>query len=303
MTKYIAVMPASQLGNLKRYLLMFDELALVNIEGQQIEPHLEADVEWLHDRGVVSPLIRANVKRGTLNARREGDAGPGITMSVVGIEVHVPAQGKLPSIHDRYFISEDAAVRIETGEVTRRGIGPVCRQLADRLNSWEPIARAISLAPVDENVQWNDVQATPGDVLRVLINEMPQPSDDTALDRILEFRSDTDSKNKIIAFRHWIQNLIAQKISAREAIEEMEFLKMQYAEHMCLHGMKVNTGFCETLVTTAFGMAENLVKLKWSEFGKVPFILKHRKIELLEAEAKAPGREISYLIHAARELR
>jgi hypothetical protein len=35
----------------------------------------------------------------------------------------------------------------------------------------------------------------------------------------------------------------------------------------------------------------------------MPFAISARKIELLEAELKAPGREISYIAHVRSELR
>ena len=77
--------------------------------------------------------------------------------------------------------------------------------------------------------------------------------------------------------------------------EEIEVLLDEYEEHMKLHLMKVNKGATESLVTVAGKVAEDLVKVKWGELAKLPFILKERKISLLEAEAKAPNRELAFI--------
>ena len=77
--------------------------------------------------------------------------------------------------------------------------------------------------------------------------------------------------------------------------EEIEVLLDEYEEHMKLRRIKVNKGAAETLLTVAGKVAEDFVKLKWGELAKLPFILKERRISLLEAELKAPHRELAFL--------
>jgi hypothetical protein len=48
--------------------------------------------------------------------------------------------------------------------------------------------------------------------------------------------------------------------------------------------MKTNTGILETVVISGLQIAENLVKLKLGEIGKIPFAARHRKIALYEGE-------------------
>jgi hypothetical protein len=82
--------------------------------------------------------------------------------------------------------------------------------------------------------------------------------------------------------------------------EEIEVLLDEYEEHMKLHRMKVNKGATETLLTVAGKVAEDFVKLKWGELAKVPFILRERKLSLLDAEKSAPTREPAYISIAKR---
>jgi len=65
---------------------------------------------------------------------------------------------------------------------------------------------------------------------------------------------------------------------------------------MKLHKMKVYPGFIESVVTVTPEILENLAKIKLSKVARALFFFKHKKINLMEAELKAPGRDLAYLI-------
>ena len=92
-------------------------------------------------------------------------------------------------------------------------------------------------------------------------------------------------------------------VSPRELADEIEWLLHEYETYMRVHEMKVRRGVLETVITGAAQMAEDFVKIKWGKLAKMPFAISARKIELLEAELKAPGREITYIAHVRSELR
>ena len=84
-----------------------------------------------------------------------------------------------------------------------------------------------------------------------------------------------------------------------EIVQELEFLRREYERHMHVHKMNTNRGTLETLVTVSAEVAENLIKVKWGrKLAKLPFLLKERKIRLLEAELNAPGQEIALVAKA-----
>ena len=134
-------------------------------------------------------------------------------------------------------------------------------------------------------------------VLEVILKSMPIPDDQTAWEDIIEFRNDPEAMKRLRALRVWTRKFAhaTTATSLAEMKEEIEVLLDEYEEHMKLHRMKVNKGAAETLLTVAGKLTEDLVKLKWSELAKLPFILRERKISLLEAEAKAPNRELAYV--------
>ena len=134
-------------------------------------------------------------------------------------------------------------------------------------------------------------------VLEVVLKSMPIPDDETPWEAIIEFRNDPESMKRLRRLRVWVRKFAnaATATSLPEMKEEIEVLLDEYEEHMKLHLMKVNKGATESLVTVAGKVAEDLVKVKWGELAKLPFILKERKISLLEAEAKAPNRELAFI--------
>lgn len=67
---------------------------------------------------------------------------------------------------------------------------------------------------------------------------------------------------------------------------------------MRFHRMKITAGFLETIVNAAAEGIENFAKLRFGALAKSVFFLRHRTIQLLEAERAAPGRELAYMISA-----
>ena len=83
----------------------------------------------------------------------------------------------------------------------------------------------------------------------------------------------------------------------------LEWLLDEYQTHMQLHSLKTGTGTLETVISTTLEIAENLVKIKWSKAAQALFSIRRRKLALLEAEASAPGREVSYVASAKGKFR
>lgn len=134
----------------------------------------------------------------------------------------------------------------------------------------------------------------------MIIEKFPYLDELTSLEQILDFRTDPDSRRTITSLRRWASNIVAANRSAAEIAQEIEYLLGEYQRYMKLHEMKITRGAWETVITTAAESIEHLLKLQFGKAAKSLFALSSRKIELLEAETKAPGREIAYLAHARK---
>lgn len=138
------------------------------------------------------------------------------------------------------------------------------------------------------------------DVLRLVLNAFPTPTADVSWERIEEFRLNHDSRVKRSRLIGWINDMGRTTIPEIEICDKLEALLNDYSEHMRIHEIKVSRGALETVVVTAAELAEDLLKFKWGKLAKGLFELTHERIQLREAELKAPGRELAYIDAAKR---
>lgn len=134
--------------------------------------------------------------------------------------------------------------------------------------------------------------------MNVIVDNLPMPSDETPWEAILEFRSDPDSRRKLSHLKVWMHEIAKSNIDRIECEEKLAWLKQEFESHLRIHKLKTSYGAVEAMVTTTAEIAENLVKIKWGKAAKTLFSLGHERIELLEAESRAPGREIAYIVKA-----
>jgi hypothetical protein len=143
--------------------------------------------------------------------------------------------------------------------------------------------------------------ANKSDIIKIVINALPEPDDSTSWEQILDYRSDPDSISKFLALRNWMNEVARAKLTQTEIEEKLEHLINQYQQHMRLHKLKTNNGMLETLVVASAQFLEDLVKLKWGNIAKGLFSIKHRQVALLGGELTSPGKEVAYIVKARQE--
>jgi hypothetical protein len=181
-------------------------------------------------------------------------------------------------------------VRLEALELRERYGWNTCPILpASQILNWSPPVKSVEA--IDNK----------SDVLTIVLKKMPVIDDSVSWQQILEFRADTDSHGKLLALRRWITDVAKSNLSPIEIEEQLEWLMYDYERRMKLHKMKYKTGVLETIITTSLTFLENFVKFKWSEAAKSLFSLRHKRIDLMEAEINSPGAEVSYIVKAKEE--
>ena len=147
--------------------------------------------------------------------------------------------------------------------------------------------------PSLENPQANKV-----DVIQIVINALPQPSETIPWEQIIDFRNDPDTAHHFLALRNWMTETAKAQLTPGEIEEKIEYLLSQYGQHMKLHKLKINAGIIETIVVAGAEFLEDLVRLKWGKIAKGLFSLRHRRIALMEGELTAPGNQLAYIVKA-----
>jgi len=141
------------------------------------------------------------------------------------------------------------------------------------------------------------------DVLHLVLSKLPLPAAQTRWTDILEFRNDPDLKHSILGLRRWMRKVAGQSLSKQEIAEEIEWLMEEFRRHTELHKLKARTTAIEALIKIPFEVLENLLTLRWSKLLEPLLVLRKHRIQLLEAESNAPGRELCYLVKAGERFR
>jgi hypothetical protein len=137
-----------------------------------------------------------------------------------------------------------------------------------------------------------------GNVLRVGLEQLPLPDDSSPFEDVIDFK--IEAQDKQWAFRRFLHTLSTKPQSEAEIRDDFEWCLDEYAKTMRLHHLKSTQGFVEVYLIPAVEILEDIAKLNWSKIGRNILSVKKRKVELLEAELKAPGRECAYVFEARK---
>jgi hypothetical protein len=146
-----------------------------------------------------------------------------------------------------------------------------------------------------KSLKTSDTEKT--EVIQIVLNALPVPDDSTPWEGILDYRSDPKSKKKISELRHWMNKFAEGKLTVTEAKDEIEYLLNEYEKHLRLHKIKTRTILMGVILQ--FGAAYLDKKVGPIATGIATYLL--GQVGLLEGEAKAPGKEVAYLVDTKRK--
>lgn len=134
------------------------------------------------------------------------------------------------------------------------------------------------------------------EMLNLILAKFPVPSEDCPWESILDFRNETEDKRWHL--HRFMRELGTKQKTAAEIDDDIEWLLSQYDKAMALHKLKTSQSFLEVFIVSPVEIIEDLVKLRWSKIARGMLSVSKRKVELMEAELKAPGRECAYIFDA-----
>jgi hypothetical protein len=148
-----------------------------------------------------------------------------------------------------------------------------------------------------------DRQVTRSGLYEIIIDGVPIPDEVIPWEDLLSFRSEDRSQQQLRALRLWVSEMANGKLTYAEAADKIEYLKEEYRSHMKGAGINAGTSVLKTVVVATAELIENALKFKLKEVAEMPFKLFSARGELLEAERKAPGRELAYIVRASDEFK
>jgi hypothetical protein len=318
---FIGVATQSALASpeLKRWLLLFDEVVVDDLEiairlASSDGEYKAAELEWLAGQGLLrqckfdelpplkdSALQRvideangyyaARLARWISLSKPDYDFFGGSPELLSGLRPQSPAEELITPIEEARK-SEGKRTLLNAMMKEGSGFDQVKAQSA-ALRLRASGADAVSVH-ADPTLERKDHLT---DVLSILLPTMPIPEQDTPWERIVDFRSDPGSSDKFVRFRRWATYLSTHPEEIAELNGQLDWMLYDYAKHMEFYKMKTRQSLFEVLVSIPVELILGLPKALL-ELAKPDFALKKREYELIEADLNAPGKEIAYLYDA-----
>jgi hypothetical protein len=199
--------------------------------------------------------------------------------------------------------SDDIAIGAESiawDALVHNGIGTVRRELTANGIYSAPIYKQYMQETMGFPYQPGGSEITNKSelVLDLAMARFPLPDHTCSWEDLIAFRE--EAHEKLWGIRRFLNTLATKNQSEAEIRDDIEWSMNEYEKAMKLHRIKASRSFVEVFVISPLEIIENLVKLNFSTIARGILSVQKRKIELMEAEMKAPGRECAY-IFAAKE--
>ena len=262
--------------SLKHLSLLFDSLCIIGLEERKawIRNNLSfrAELDFLESRKFLVDAEFGNP---------QGAVGDALHFVSTFMETHGPMPEQFPLTDViRYFTVRSVVARLQRQGVNSVGL------FEDETAFSKYVGQTGTNAPPMT------------DVLTVGLNALPVPHEDCPWEDILDFKEELQEKEW--GFRRFLRTLATQRKTEAEIRDELDWMVKEYKNAMRLHHIKASHSFVDVFVISPLEIIENLMKFNWSKIAKGALQVQKRKVELIEAEMKAPGRECAYVFDARK---
>jgi hypothetical protein len=264
----VVVAPTNNLPSLKRHALLFDKLHLLRRVRNSGEPAFEyiiAELAYLQSRSFLHELTMEEAFESIVKAGE------------VSYEVRGPWD-----VDDSNAVARHISIGINSS--LHVNTVPIYKDRFTALSS-----------PASVNQPPQTCSQT---VIRCAIRALPTPSDACSWEDILDFKAHL--RDKEWDFRMFLSDLCTKDQSEAEIDERIMYTIRQYERAMELHHLKASQSFVDVFVISPLEIIENVVKFNWSKIANGALSVEKRKVELMEAEMKAPGKECAYIFDARK---
>ena len=135
----------------------------------------------------------------------------------------------------------------------------------------------------------------------LLLKHLPIPDELTPLEQIIDFRSSEDAVRWRSSLRRWIHDVGATATTRVHLEDEIEGILEDYKYHLKRSRVRYRLAQLRAIIKVLPETAENIVKLRLSKITDPLFEIGRNRLDLLDTEADAPGRELAYLFRAEQE--
>jgi len=290
---------------------MFDKIAIPNFQKTLERLHeqhpdksdLFAEFDWLLENGIVfEPDIDISEERLTRNEeyRKFFDVYwnhlAGMDTSFRGIQLGDVVQTK-PGTDETELTEKGQRLSNSLNTLFGLQAREICLQLRF-LRGLDAYPVLSSFIPTMENN--DDAKAN---VVQIVLTEFPVPDEQTPWEQIKEFRNDPASRSKFLALKDWINEVARMNLPRIEVEDKLKARISDYDDHMKVYKLKRKLETLKIIACAEAGFLTTAKLTGWSTLitaaGMIVtplFTIKQQQVKLMEAEQKAPGREVAYIV-------
>jgi hypothetical protein len=140
--------------------------------------------------------------------------------------------------------------------------------------------------------------AQKAEVVNLVIEKFPYPNGTISWEQLLEFKHNPDNVGRLTGVRVWMNKFEGSSLTINEVRDELDYHLYKYEKALTAARIKYQVGIFEGLIIGGAGLLENTLKLNFSKIAKGIFSAKVSKANIIEADLKAPGHELSYIYKA-----
>lgn len=137
----------------------------------------------------------------------------------------------------------------------------------------------------------------------LILTQLPIPDESTPWESVLAFRSNEDAIRSYRVLRDWTTAKVKENLSELELIDKLELELSNLSRQIKLERIKATAVRLETIICSAGGLIENLIKLKFGQALGSVFKIVSKEVDLLESEGKIAASDLYYIEQAQRQFR
>lgn len=131
-------------------------------------------------------------------------------------------------------------------------------------------------------------------VALISLSNVPIPTG-VPIQELLAFKKDSETESKLERFRWWMKKIAKQNIPNSELKDMIAESLFEFEDYMKRQKFKTDRTTIRNVLTIAAEVADSLFRAKFKQLVDICYQFEDRHIALLEAEDKAPGREVAFL--------
>jgi hypothetical protein len=182
---------------------------------------------------------------------------------------------------NNFYLSHDILTRIDTLKFRK----------TDELSEYYPSLRNYNTLQSDSKKS---------QVIQFILNDIPEPDLSTPWEKIIEYRSDDEVKNKYLALVNWVNKVSNSNLKLSEIKDEYDYLHSEYITQFKLHKMKYNNSNLEIILNSTVNFIANISTGNYVSSIKDLFQFNLKNANLLREESKLTGKEIAYIVNTKR---